>query len=122
MPGMLVGGLAALVVGLIMFFAWLGAVLALVKALAALGLIGAGAVAIYLGWEEFLDQKKPSLDFSSQAEATRYRAEATACQAKLAEISQGTPEPSPMEPSPTEPPGTTPAPPRGLQPPPRPLP
>jgi len=38
MPGMLVGGLAALVVGLIMFFAWLGAVLALVKALAALGL------------------------------------------------------------------------------------
>ena len=95
MPGMLVGGLAALVVGLIMFFAWLGAVLALVKALAALGLIGAGAVAIYLGWEEFRDQKKPNLDFSSPAEADRYRAEAAAYQAKLAEINSGD---SPAEP------------------------
>ena len=100
MPGMLVGGLAALIVGLIMFLAWLEVVLALVKALAALGLIGAGAVAIYLGWEEFKDQKKPSLDFSSQAEATRYRAEATAYQAKLAELGQGASEPSSTEPSP----------------------
>ena len=86
---MLIGGLAALMVGLIMLFAWLGAVLALVKALAALGLIGTGAVAIYLGWEEFRDQKRPSLDFSSPAEADRYRAEAAAYQAKLAEISRG---------------------------------
>jgi len=86
MPGLLVGGLAALVVGLIMFFAWLGAVLALVKALAALGFLGAGAVAIYLGWEEFQDHKKPSLDFSSQAEAARYRADAAAYQEELAEI------------------------------------
>jgi threonine/homoserine/homoserine lactone efflux protein len=84
---MLVVGLAALVVGLIMFFAWLGAVLALVKALFALGLIGAGVVTIYLGWEEFREQKRPNLDFSSPAEADRYRAEAAAYQAKLTEIS-----------------------------------
>ena len=90
MPGMLIGGLAALLIGLIMFFAWLGAVLTLVKALAALGFIGAGAVAIYLGWEEFRDLKKPSLDFSSPDEATRYQAEAAAYQAKLAEIGQET--------------------------------
>jgi len=88
MPGMLIGGLAALLVGLIMFFAWLGAVLVLVKALAALGFIGAGAVAIYLGWEEFRDHKRPALDFSSPAEASRYRDAATAYQEKLAEINQ----------------------------------
>jgi len=88
MPGLLVGGLAALTVGLIMFFAWLGAVLILVKALVALGFIGAGAVAIYLGWAEFMEHKKPSLDFSSQAEAARYRAEAAAYQEELAEINQ----------------------------------
>jgi len=88
MPGLLVGGLAALVVGLIMLFAWLGAVLTLVKALAALGFIGAGAAAIYLGWAEFMEHKKPALDFSSQAEAARYRAEAAAYQEELAEIKQ----------------------------------
>jgi hypothetical protein len=88
MPGLLVGGLAALTVGLIMFFVWLGAVLILVKALAALGFIGAGAVGIYLGWAEFMDHKKPALDFSSQAEAARYRAEAAAYQEELAEINK----------------------------------
>jgi hypothetical protein len=89
MPGLLVGGLAALLVGLIMFFAWLGAVLNLVKALAALGFIGAGLVIIYLGWEEFQDhKKKPSLDFSSPAEASRYKAEATAYKAELEGINR----------------------------------
>jgi len=87
-PGLMVGGLAALLVGLVMLFAWLEAVLALVKALAALGFIGAGAATIYLGWEEFLAHKKPSLDFSSQAEAARYRAEAEAYQEELSEIKQ----------------------------------
>jgi hypothetical protein len=86
-PGLLVGGLAALVVGLIMFFVWLGAVLTLIKALAALGFMGAGAGAIYLGGDEFQDHKRPSLDFSSPAEAARYQAEAAAYQSKLAEIS-----------------------------------
>ncbi|MCL2029130.1 MAG: hypothetical protein FWG97_01750 [Deltaproteobacteria bacterium] len=88
MPGLLVFGLAALVVGLILFFAWLEAVLILVKATAALGFLGTGAVAIYLGWEELRDLKKTPLDFSCPAEADRYQAEATAYQAKLDEISR----------------------------------
>jgi len=92
MPGVLVGGLAALLIGLIMLFAWLEAVLILVKALAALGFIGGGAIAVYLGWEEFRDIKKASLEFSSPAEANRYQAEAEAYQAELAEISQHTPD------------------------------
>ena len=88
MPGLLVGGLAALVAALIMIFAWLEAVLTLAKALAALGFLGAGAVAVYLGWEELRDLKKPALGFSCPDEATRYQAEAAAYQAKIDEISR----------------------------------
>ena len=95
MPGLLVGGVAALLVGLIMFFAWLGAVMTLVKALAALGFIGAGALAIYLGWEEFRDRKKPLFGFSSPLEAARYRDEAAAYQAELDKINHASSPPEP---------------------------
>ncbi|MDR3038510.1 MAG: hypothetical protein LBV21_04350 [Candidatus Adiutrix sp.] len=104
MPVLLMGGLAALVAGLVLFFVWLGAVLTLVKALAPLGLLGAGAVAVYLGWEEFRDLKKPALDFSSPDEANRYQAEAQAYQAEMNQFSRNDDPPAGNEPQSGEPP------------------
>jgi hypothetical protein len=87
MPVLLAGGLAALIVGIILFFCWFAAIGALLKALLPLAFIAGGAVAAYLGWEEFQDRNKPPLDFSSPDEADRYKAEAKAYQAEINEAS-----------------------------------
>jgi hypothetical protein len=86
MPVLLIAGLAALVLGLILFFAWFGHILALIQATLPLAFLAGGAVAAYLGWEELRENRKPVMDFSSPDEASRYKAEARAYQAKLNEI------------------------------------
>ena len=87
-PVLLLSGLATLVVGVVLFFVWLEAILTVVQALMPLALLGAGAVAVYLGWEELRDLKKPALGFSTPAEANRYQAEARAYQEELDHLSQ----------------------------------
>lgn len=87
MPILLVGGLVALVIGVVLFFCWLAAIGILIKAVLSLAFITGGAVAVYLGWEEFQDRNKPPLDFSSSDEADRYKAEANAYQTEINEVS-----------------------------------
>lgn len=87
MPVLLIVGLVALLVGIILFFAWIGHFLILIKALAPLAFIAGGAVAAYLGWEEMKDKKAPPIvDFSNPDEADRYKAEAKAYQAEINEV------------------------------------
>lgn len=86
MPVLLIAGLVSLVLGLVLFFAWFGYIVAIAKAILPAAFIGAGAVAAYLGWEEMKDQKGPNIDFSSPAEANRYKAEAMAYQEKINEV------------------------------------
>ena len=90
MPILLIVGLAALLVGIILFFTWFGHLLALIKAVAPLVFMVGGAVAAYLGWEEMKDKKTPPLDFSNPDEAGRYTAEAKAYQAEIKEIREET--------------------------------
>jgi len=86
MPVLLIAGLISLVLGLVLFFAWFGFIVAIIKAILPAAFIGAGAVAAYLGWEEIKDQKGPNIDFSSPAEANRYKAEAMAYQEEINEV------------------------------------
>ena len=86
MPVLLIAGLGALVLGLILFFAWFGHIMALIQATLPLAFLAGGAVAVYLGWEEMREKNKPAMDFSSPDEASRYKAEAKAYQAKINEI------------------------------------
>lgn len=89
MPVLLIAGLAALLFGLILFFAWFGFILGLAKALLPAFLMAVGGVAAYLGWEELRDKRAPTMDFSSPHEASRYQAEAAVYQAQINEIKSG---------------------------------
>lgn len=89
MPVLMIAGLVSLVLGIVLFFAWFGYILALIKAVLPLAFIISGAVASYLGWEEMKESRTPTMDFSSPDEADRYKAEAKAYQAKLNEIKNG---------------------------------
>lgn len=86
MPVLLIAGLVSLVLGLVLFFAWFGYIVAIIKAILPAAFIGAGAVAAYLGWEEMKDKKSPNIDFSNPTEANRYKAEAMAYQEEINEI------------------------------------
>ncbi|MDR0881170.1 MAG: hypothetical protein LBP55_01300 [Candidatus Adiutrix sp.] len=86
MPVLLIIGLVSLLIGLILLGVWFGSFLVLVKALLPLAFLAGGAVASYLGWTERRDRRRPSMDFSSPGEATRYQAEARAYQAEINEI------------------------------------
>ena len=86
MPVLLIAGSVALLFGVVLFFAWFEFILVLVKALLPAFLMAGGAVAAYLGWEEMKDKRAPAMDFSSPDEASRYKAEAAAYQARLNEI------------------------------------
>lgn len=104
MPVLLIAGLAALVLGLILFFAWFVYIAALLKAILPVFFIAGGGVAAYLGWEELQDRKNPHMDFSSPDEASRYKADAKAYQAELNEIKDVPSDaPKPDEPKPEEP-------------------
>lgn len=89
MPVLLIVGLAALLLGIILFFVWFAFILGLVKAFLPAFLMAGGAVAAYLGWEEWRDKRTPALDFSNPDEASRYKAEAAAYQAEINEIKSG---------------------------------
>jgi len=86
MPVLLVMGLATVFLGLVLFFAWFGHILALIKAVLPIGFIVCGAVAAYLGWEEKKERERPAMDFSTPDEASRYQAEARAYQERINEI------------------------------------
>lgn len=92
MPVLMIAGLVSLVLGIVLFFAWFGYILALIKAILPLAFIISGAVASYLGWEEMRESRTPTMDFSSPDEADRYKSEAKAYQAKLNEIKNGSNE------------------------------
>ncbi len=90
MPVLFIAGLLVLLLGLILFFSWFGFILILIKALLPAFLMAGGAVAAYLGWEEWRDKRRtPNLDFSSPVEASRYQAEAAVYQAQINEIKSG---------------------------------
>jgi membrane protein implicated in regulation of membrane protease activity len=89
MPALFIVCLAALALGLILFFVWFAHIAALLKATVAIAFIVGGAVAAYLGWEELRDRKNPNIDFSSPDEASRYKAEARVYQAEINEIKEG---------------------------------
>ncbi|MDR2945352.1 MAG: hypothetical protein LBV79_01200 [Candidatus Adiutrix sp.] len=89
MPLLLIAGLAVLLLGLILFIVWFGYLLVLIKALLPAFLMAGGAVAAYLGWEEWRDKRTPVMDFSSPDEASRYTAEAAVYQAQINEIKSG---------------------------------
>jgi len=86
MPVLLIVGVAALLLGLILLVAWFGYIIGLIKAVLPVIILVGGAVAAYLGWEEMRDQRQPNIDFSNPDEASRYRAEAQAYQARINEI------------------------------------
>lgn len=86
MPVLLIAGLLVAIVGVVLFFVWFGAIWVIIKAAIPLGLMAVGAVAAYLGWEEWRDRRNPVMDFSSPDEALRYKSEARAYQAELKEI------------------------------------
>jgi hypothetical protein len=48
--------------------------------------LAGGSVASYLGWVEWRERRRPSMDFSSPGEASRYQTEAKAYQAEINEI------------------------------------
>ena len=89
MPVLLITGLVVLVLGIVLFFAWFGSILVLIKAALPVAFIAGGAVAAYLGWEELREKRAPSMDFSSPDEASRYKAEAKAYQAEINVIKNG---------------------------------
>ena len=74
MPVLLIAGLVSLVLGLVLFFAWFGYIVAIINALLPAAFIGAGAGAAYLGWEEMQDQNIPNIDFSNPTAAECYKA------------------------------------------------
>ena len=92
MPVLLIAGLVVLVLGIILFFAWFGSILILIKATLPVAFIAGGAVAAYLGWEELREKRAPTMDFSSPDEASRYKADAKAYQAEINEINNGSGE------------------------------
>ena len=89
MPVLLIAGLVTLLLGIVLFFLWFGYILILVKALLPAFLMAGGAVAAYLGWEEWRDKQVPAMDFSSPDEASRYKTEAAVYQAEINEIKNG---------------------------------
>lgn len=89
MPVLLIVGSVTLLLGIVLFFTWFGYILILVKALLPAFLMAGGAVAAYLGWEEWRDKQAPAMDFSSPDEASRYKAEAAVYQAEINEIKSG---------------------------------
>ena len=89
MPVLLIVGLVTLLLGIVLFFVWFGYILALVQALLPAFLMAGGAVAAYLGWEEWRDKQAPAMDFSNPDEASRYTSEAAAYQAQINEIKNG---------------------------------
>lgn len=92
MPVLLLAGGVILVVGIVLFFLWFGFIWALAKAILPVVLMAGGAVATYLGWEEWRDRQLPATDFSNPSEANRYQAEAVAYQAEINDIQHESPE------------------------------
>lgn len=89
MPFLLIGGLVVFLAGAALFCAWFGAVAVVLKALAPLAMLGAGAVAVYLGWEELRDKRPEAAGFSSPTEASRYQKEAQAYQDEMEKARRG---------------------------------
>ncbi len=83
MPVLFIAGVVTLLLGLILLVVWFSHFVAIIKVILPILFMGGGAIAAYLGWEELKDRKDPRFDFSSQDEAERYKAEATAYQAGL---------------------------------------
>ncbi|MGL4209745.1 MAG: hypothetical protein ACRCTY_10200 [Candidatus Adiutrix sp.] len=92
MPVLLIVGLSVLALGVVLFFVWLGHIMALIKAFAPMMLIGLGLIISYIGWQEMRDRKEATIDFSTPNEATRYKAEARAYQAERNVITQESPK------------------------------
>lgn len=88
----LVGGLVALVLGVIGLFGWWGDFVRLFKGMVPLILILAGALAAYLGSEEIKDKRRAELEAArepftpSNEEADRYKKEVAELKAKLASM------------------------------------
>jgi hypothetical protein len=87
MPPFFLVGIVLIVGGLVLFFAWFGVFLLLIKALLPLFIIALGGILAYFGWEDRRDKKGAFMEFSSPAEASRYQAEALAYQEKINDLS-----------------------------------
>lgn len=95
----LVGGLAALLLGLIGLIAWWGEFVVLLKGCIPLVLLLGGALAVYLGAEEIKDKRRAEMEavrepFSPEGEdVDKYKSEVAELKAKLAEMETPDEEP-----------------------------
>ena len=94
----LVGGLAALVLGLIGLIAWWDEFIWLLKGCIPLFLILGGALAAYLGAEEMKDKRRAELESSREPfepeaqDVDKYKQEVADLKAKLAAMEEKGPE------------------------------
>ncbi len=90
----LIGGVAALILGIIGIISWWGYFLVLLKGAVPAVLILAGALAAYLGAEELRDKRRAELESArepfapEEGEVEKYKAEVAELRAKL-EAMQG---------------------------------
>ncbi|MDR1296654.1 MAG: hypothetical protein LBO05_04625 [Deltaproteobacteria bacterium] len=89
MPPLLVIGAVLFLGGLALLVTWFEYVWMVLKVFLTFGLLGAGGLLAYFGWEERKDRQNAFLDFSSPAEASRYQSEARAYQEKLNQLQEG---------------------------------
>ena len=88
----LVGGIIALILGLIGLIYWWDYLLKALVAIIPIGLILGGALATYLGIEEWRDSARQPGDLGGeppQGEAEKYKAEAEKYKAELDELKKG---------------------------------
>ena len=99
----LVGGLAALVLGLIGLIAWWDEFIWLLKGCVPLVLIMGGALAAYLGAEEMKDKRRAELEASREPfapeaqDVDKYKQEVADLKAKLAAMEEKGTEPAEEE-------------------------
>lgn len=100
----LVGGVAALILGIIGLVGWWDEFVWLLKGVIPILLLLGGALATYLGMEEMKDKRRAEMEsasepFSAEGEnVDKYKAEVAELKAKLASMEQeGAPPPPPKE-------------------------
>jgi len=96
--GALVGGIIALVLGIILLILWFGLFIKALMAIVPIGLILGGALATYLGIEEWKDAQErakseagsaPAVSPAQAEDAEKYKAEAEQYKAELEALKKG---------------------------------
>ena len=94
----LFGGVAAMLIGFITLGFWVNSFVVIIKGSLPILFILGGALATYLGVEEWRDNQGASTDtYGSDAEVARYKAEAEKYKAELEALKAGQTEVTPPE-------------------------